>query len=307
MLTRLVRGETVPRPALLPFVDTLAARVAGNSYREMLEDPGLWTSALIKCAGLLGADGVIAGYEPTVMAEALGAQVGWDNGRPALTGQAQTLPGDPLSMPRLAAAIETARRIAAGAGQDLACVAALTGPQLLAAQVFGPGEAESGAGRIKTPLAAITEAFLKARPDLVMFIEQFDASGGVAGNAARVYGTLRNLAAYYNVPTAVYAEGYDLTTVKDIAALKLDVYVLGRDCHGGGPDLAAALALADKALAVGIGLPFDAPDAVRVLIEAARAACREGQKLLLTSLGAIAGDTDLDAVRSRVAGLRGEY
>lgn len=307
LLTSLLRGEMAARPALVPFVDTLAARVAGNSYREMLEDPGLWTSALIKCAGLLEADGVIAGYEPTVMAEALGATIGWNNGRPVLTGQVETVPGDPLSMPRLAAAVETSRRIAAPAGRDLACIAAVTGPQLLAAQVFGPREIESGARRIRTQLAAIAEAFLKTQPDLILFIEQFDASGGaLAGSAARIYGTLRNLAAYYNVPTAVYAEGYDPGVVEDITALKVDVYVLGRDCHGGRPDLAAALALAGKALAVGIGLPFDAPDAVRVLIEAARVACRDGHKLLLTSLGAIAGDTDLYAAKSRVAGLRGD-
>ena len=299
LFSHFLSGHAMSRPVMMPFLDALAASISGASYAAMINAPAVWSGALMKSAELLGADGIIAGYDPAIVAEALGATISWREGQPEITAPANELSEDFLASPRLVSAIETIRRIASGAGRRLACIAAVVGPQTLARQVFGIDGMETGIKQLKPHLAAIAEALLKTQPDLLMLVERLSPdSGGVSPGAARIYNTLRNLAAHYNVPTAVYAAGYVTDTLHQVSALKMDVYILGRDLHGHDPDLATALALGADSIGTGIGIRLDDTARAGAIIEAAMAACHSGHHLLLTSLETVDKGADLQSVRS---------
>jgi hypothetical protein len=306
LFMKFLHRETIPRPVIIPFIDTLAARISGNSYREMIGDPGLWAAALSKSMELLGTDGIIAGFDGTILAQALGATISWSDGVPAVAGPAAGVTDDPLATPHLAAALETVKRLSAIPGRrGWACVAAAAGPLTLAAQVFAPAEIEAGITRIKPRITAVTEAFLKTQPDMFLFVEQLRHDQVKSfGSVARVYNTLRNLAGYYHVPVAVFVEGYDPAAVHELLTLKLDIIILGRDCYHDGPELAAAMQLAHEVAGVGIGIPWDQPARAGNIMQEAVAACHDGQQLLLTSLGGLNRDIDLNAVRTLIDGCR---
>ena len=81
-----LQGRPADRPAFLPLVNRLAAKLAGCSLQEMQSDAGLWTGGLTAAAKLLGADALAVAYDPTLTAEGLGAPIAWKNGLPRPAG-----------------------------------------------------------------------------------------------------------------------------------------------------------------------------------------------------------------------------
>ncbi len=292
-------GKKMSRPVFVPFFDTLAAVISGVSYDSMISDPGIWHGALLKSAGLFDSDGLVAGFDPVIVAESLGAGTVWNGGRPVITTPAETLRENFLESQHLAAALETTRRMASPAGSDKACVAALVGPQTLARQVFGGDCVEAGMRSLKPYLATIAKVLLNIKPNLLMFVEMLGPDGGqVLPQAARVYNTLRNLAVYYDVPTALYIDGHETDTIQKILSLKMNEYILGCDINGDDPELDSALALTAHTAGVGIGVRLENTEMAREIIAAAKAACRSGHNVLITSLGSVDDDIDLQSARS---------
>jgi hypothetical protein len=113
---------------------------------------------------------------------------------------------------------------------------------------------------------------------------------------ARLYSTLRNQAAYYNVPLAVYFDGYQPDRMEQLGSLKSDVTILGRDIHGAAPDLALALRIAGQP--TGIGIRLEDVEHAAGMVREACLACRDGRNLLLTSLDSPGMDMDLNSLRS---------
>jgi hypothetical protein len=258
----------------------LLARVEGKPYEEIISNPGDWTAALLKTMDLLQTDGVIAGYDDAILAQAMGAMA-----------------DEPLQHPGLAAAVETVKRLAASVGRSYACIAGMAGPGKLSRQLFPPGGIEAGMRSVKKQYLAVSESYLKTRPDMLLLFEQMGSMGGsITSVFARLYSTLRNQAAYYNVPLAVCFEGYHPDHMEQLSSLKPDVTILGRDINGEEPGLAPAMQFTNKP--AGIGINLEDLDHAAGMVRAACSACRDGRNLLLTSLDSPGMNIDLDSLRS---------
>ena len=224
------------RPAFVPLVRGLAARVGGVKAEAYTQDPTAWASLLIKTAELFNLDGVVAGLDFTLLAEACGCPVRWRDDRPAIAGPAPQLCSEPEQAGRLKVALEKARQVFEVTRSNRACVAALTGPVSLARQVFGPEEGLARLAEIKPLAVRVTEAFCATRPDVLIFLEGRALAQGEIGMPQRkIYNTLRNLAAHYDIPVGMFLRNYADDLPSGLEKLKIDFHVLGLSQDGGLP------------------------------------------------------------------------
>jgi uroporphyrinogen-III decarboxylase len=114
----------------------------GNQEAQVFtHDPTAWANLLVKTVELLDLDGVVAGLDFTVLAEACGCTVDWQEDLPRLAGPAPALSQTPEDCGRLKVALEEARPVCETSRAYRAyraCVAAMTGPVALASQVRCP-------------------------------------------------------------------------------------------------------------------------------------------------------------------------
>lgn len=297
----LVRGRR-GGPAFVPLLEELAPRLEGRSRRELTADPTLWASAAERLAALAGADAVAIGWDASLLAEACGVPLRWEDDRPLL--------GEPPPEPNPAAAaagrvpafLEAVRRLAAA---DRACVAALPGPASLAACVLGPVRERRSLAALKSILVAVAEALCRARPDALALVEA-GADGAAAAEIRRIYATLRNLADYYGVATILHvAEHGDVAAAAAAAAsLGIDHLMVGGSHAGPAPDPAAAVAAA-----AGLGsfaLPLGLRDAqsTRQSAAAALSATAGRPAVYFTTPGPLPRDSDMGVLREVGAALR---
>ena len=105
-------------------------------------------------------------------------------------------------------ALEVAKRVFQVGGHDCACVASLTGPATLANQVFGRDEGAKHMRDVKELLVRMTEAFCQTRPDMLIFMEGRPlALAELDLTHRRIYNTLKNISAYYDIPVGLYLQG----------------------------------------------------------------------------------------------------
>ena len=300
---KFLRGEPVTRPAYIPLLQGLTARVAGVS-REILEaDPTLWANALMKTAELLDLDGIVAGFDFTLLAEACGGEVVWNNDQPEIVGPTNALRAAPEETGRLRNAREAATRVFQVCRAQRACLVSLTGPVTLAAQLFGPEEGSQRISEIKLAVVKVAETFCQTRPDVVVFTEGYALTRGEVSPAhRRIYTTLKNVAAYYNIPVALYLEDYDPQDLHQVFSLNADIYIFGPSVRKSLPPVAALSALGQEALGIGFGLPGDDSEkAIKTMHEVVLHYHTQGkQNFFFTSLGPVTGDVDLESLRQLI-------
>jgi len=284
-----LKGQPGTRAPFVPLIDELAARVETIPYRAMCADPSAWTAALIKTAQLIGADTVVTALDTTMVATACGVTAD-GNGTAAA-----------------ASAVETLKRVVATAAASMGCAAALAGPVSVARRSFAADDVAVAWKRLKQPYAALVESLLQARPDMLLFVENLaDLDGAIPPGAARAYNTLSKLAAYFDIPVAIYLDGYTAAGLEAVTTVKIDIRILGSAQDGTAPDLASAIDLADGVLGAGIGVGLESPALARAQIEAANAACANGCNLLITGLGPVSPDIDLEALRALTGDCHGD-
>lgn len=298
----MLAGRCDGRPAWLPLVDELPARLSQTSYRELTADAGLWTAGLATAAELLGADAIVAGFDPTLTAEACGAGLDWSSMPAGLALAPAEIAAQPTAAPRQAALLETLRRLGATARARFGLVAMLAGPATLARQLCPEQPLEEGLRRIKTAHMAVAEAMLQARPDLLLLDERMPDPEVEPERAwQRTFGTLRNLAAHYDVPLGLRVENWGAGQAPWLAGLKLQVLLLGA---GSGDALTVARELAAGPLAVGVPVPVHGDAGTDAIIGAVSAARAAGSRLFLSTATAVGGQGDLAALRGLAARLR---
>jgi len=287
--------------AFAPAMEPLAARVGGISYRSMTGNATHWSSSLTKTGQLLQADALILGFDDTLLAEACGASVQWRDDQPVVAASGDLPPVTQAINGRLETAIETLGRLIQTAHREFGYIAAMTGPVSLAAQLDIP---EDQGSDLKPITVEIARALCNQRPDLLLFREGPAICEKDIGMPQRkAFNTLRNVAKYFNIPTAIYVDGYTPETLTTIDKLKMDFYFFGEAADGAIPDPGLFLDLAQRVGGVGIALPFH--DLTATLRYAGL--CRKtlaGKNILFTSLGELAWDTDLDAARAITSGLK---
>lgn len=292
---KFLSGEPLPRPPYVPLLRGITARVGGVPHQELTSDATLWANSLAKTADLLDLDGVVAGFHFSLLAEACGCGLNWVNDRPVMGPPPQAPHPLPLEQGRLAEALEATRRIFEVAKSQRGCVAAVNGPLTLAGQLFEADQAEEGLKDLKQSLVEVYEEFCKIRPDVLLFMESGPlATGQVRPALKRLYFTLKKIASYYDIATALYIQDYDPEQVRDLAALKMDVYILGPDQDGQPPRPEAQWSLAEGVLGIGLGLPPDDPEhCQKVLAEGGRLFSDQPErKFFFTSLGPVRSGHD---------------
>lgn len=297
----LLAGREGGAPAWLPLLDPLAARLSGADYRALSSDAGLWAAGLMKAGELLAADALVVGFDFTLTAEACGATLDWSSLPPVLLRAPSAIDAGAAAALRQAAMIETVRRLGGSARARFGLVAAIVGPATLAQQLCAELPLEEGLKRVKGVHTLLTTALLEARPDLILLLERWSDAGEESSRARqRAFGTLRNLAAHYDVPLALYVERWSAGQMPELAALRLPFYVLG---PGSGEALAAARTLAGAATGAGLSLPESDAAGAAALVAAVRAARGEGHRLFLTTAPATAHREDPAVLRALAAQL----
>lgn len=298
-----LKGGPITRPAFVPLVRGLAARVEGAARRQLQRDSTLWANSLVKTARLFHADGVVAGFNWRLMAEACGCPVSWEDDRPVIaTPSAGGLTDAPEESDALKLLVETADRVFQVCRKDLACVGALTGPVTLAAQLFGE-EGKSHLGEVKDRLVKAVEAFCKTGPDMLLFLEEAPlAASEVTTQHRRLYNTLKNITSYYNIAAGLYLEGYRPEAVDQFSKLGLDAYILGPSAMGAAAEVSDLCRLGNDCLGVGVGLPMSDPvQAKRVMTDAVSRYRAEGRPgFFFTSVGPLTREANLDLIHCLV-------
>lgn len=297
LFLRFLGGAPMAQPAFVPLVRGVLSRVAGLPFQELNSDPTLWTSALQKTADLFDLDGVVVGFDFSLMAEACGCELSWEGDRPGVLKPAIEVYQRPQEQGRIKHFLEAASRFFEVGQKKRACLIALTGPVTLAAQVYGQEQGPGGMADLKQLIVQVTETLCQIRPDAVLFMEEAPlALAEVDLSHRRIYNTLKNIAAHYAIPVGLYLEGYQHQTVNQFAKLKMDYYVLGPAADSGMPVLTDLFNLGEGSLGVGIGLPLDDLEKSREIIKQGSDYYRTGggQGIFFTSHGPVTRGADLD-------------
>lgn len=266
----------------------------------LTSDPTLWANSLMKTTKLFGLDGVVVGLDVTLMAEASGCPVKWEEDRPILMPLQGDLSDEPERSGRIQHALETARRLFDTCRSELACLVALTGPVTLASQLFGPEEGPERTREVKPLLVRVVEAFCATRPDVVLFLEDSPAWTGPTPAHRRIYNTLKNIASHYDVHSGLYLHGVGSQDLSGFSALDMAVYILGSSENDPLPSPSALWKLGEGAVGVGLGVPLDDIGKAREIIDAGQRLYREraGPGFFLTSIGPVHRNVDIEAFRT---------
>jgi hypothetical protein len=299
---RFLQGEPISRPAYIPLLQGVTARVEGLSRQVMEADPTLWANALMKTAELLELDGLVVGFDFTLLAEACGAAVMWKNDRPEIVAPANALRAAAQETGRLSNAREATTRVFQVCRTQRACLVSLTGPVTLAAQLFGPEEGSQRIGEVKQVVVKVVEAFCQTRPDVVVFTEGYALTRREVSPAyRRMYTTLKNVSAYYNIPLALYLEDYDPQDLPQFSSLNADIYILGPSIEKSLPPLAALWALGEESLGLGLGLAGDDSEkAIETVQEVVHCRTQGTHNFFFTSLGPVTREVDLESLRQLI-------
>lgn len=304
IFSNLLKGDQAPRAAFIPLIGDLAARVGGLSAEAWNSDPTLWANSLVKTAEMLDFDGIVVGFDFTLLAEACGCRVSWSDDKPHLSTPPVVLQQAPEERGRLKSALEAARRIFQVCRKDRVCAAALTGPFTLAGQIFGSEAWSAHLGEIKEPLVRATEAFCRTAPDFLIFMENRPPAFNELSPAhRRIYATLKNITSYYDVAAGIYLQGYDPGTVEDYSAFKMDLCILGPALDSRKPSLIQVWAAGSDAAAVGTGLPLDDPEQAAAMIgEGVNFYHAQGKRpgFFFTSLGPVTRQANLESLRALI-------
>jgi len=268
-----------------------------------MNDTTLWANSLVKTHNLFRFDGVVVGLDFTLMAEACGCKIRWENDRPVASPPVKGLYEKPEETGRMKHALEVAARVFEVSRKEQACIAAVTGPLTLVDMLFGRGKGAEHLGEIKQLMVQVAEAFCKTGPDVLIFMEGRPlASAKINLSQKKIYNTLKNITGYYDVKSGLYVQRYDPSEVDRFRGLKMDLYVLGPSVDGSLPEVSRVWDLGEGALGVGLGLPLDDPAAARRLIREGRELYETtgGRGIFFTSLGPATRDVDLETLHELV-------
>jgi hypothetical protein len=304
LFQKFLNDEPLSRPPFVPMIRGLLSRVEGIPMEKLMSDPTLWANSLVKAHRLFRFDGVVVGLDFTLMAEACGCGIVWEDDRPRALPPQNGVCGNPQETGRMRHALETARRVFDVSRQEQACIAAMTGPVTLAHYLFAEKEGPDHIGEVKQMVVQVAEAFCKSGPDVLIFLEREPLASVQKVTMAhrKIYNTLKNIADYYNVRTGLYMQGYCQENVDAFRALRMDLYVLGPSLDRTMPPVSRVWDLGVGALGVGLGLPVED-------IQGAREIIREGRKLyqttggrgiFFTSFGPVTRNVDLESLHQLV-------
>ena len=170
LFNHFLNDEPLERPVFVPMIRGMLSRVEGLPMERLMNDPTLWANSLVKTHKLFRFDGVVVGLDFTLMAEACGCEISWENDRPVASLPQKGLHENRKKRPHEACPGGGGPGFR-GEPKDQACIAAVTGPVTLADMLFGRGKGVEHLGEIKQLMVQVAEAFCKTGPDVLIFME----------------------------------------------------------------------------------------------------------------------------------------
>jgi len=283
------------KPVMAPFIEHLAARIAGISYQEMTSDAGSWTAALSRTADLLQIEGVIVGGDITLLVEALGGSIEWQDDRPQMSKPPISINTEPTAFGRLNTAIETANRLFQVLRKTHGCIAAMPGPMTLVSQIYGEVDLVDGLSALKPALVSVAEAYCMTRPDILLLIETQTSVVGQSGSLLRrIFNAIRNVASYYDVRVALYVEGGSISDFPTLSTFNTDFYVLSPNQDNLNFLVKNMAKFGQPTEGLGLVLPMDDSDGVETIIQNVSGTLGNRQGLLMMSSAEISADVDIE-------------
>ena len=258
------------RPAFVPFVYGLAAKIGQIPLREMVSDASYFSHSLEEAYQLLKYDGIVNNFDSTLEAEAFGCELEWPGDylapRIAGCGQLEWREVNPEESSRIPVLLETTKRIAMSPGKEIAVIGVLTGPCSLVKTITGDGITEKNldiedvislAGSLLTKL---TRSLCELRIDAIFFREDLlgaEYPGELLSRNkpyAAVYTTLFNLIKYYNCYPVIIVKEIELDFITELHKMlgPSGLILLGKMVSD---DLASLQKLSDS-LKMAFGLPL---------------------------------------------------
>jgi len=220
------------KPVFIPFVYSLAARLAQLSLEEMTSDASYYAHSLEDAGELFKYDGIINNYDSSIEAGLCGCEVEWydDYISPRVTGYSQLELNEvnPEENVRFQVLLETTKRIAMSRGKDVAVIGVLTGPCSLAKTLAGDNTSgiEGMIPQVGSLLVRLVKSICELRVDAVFFREDMLESGyrdelrAYRKTYTDVYMTLFNLVRYYNCSPVIIVKNI---TLEDEAESRFNV------------------------------------------------------------------------------------
>jgi hypothetical protein len=305
--TKFLSGEPADRPAFVPLIQGLVARTEGILRQTLTHDPTLWANSLMKAAALFDFDAVVAGYDFSLLAEACGCKISWEEDRPVVCGLPEAFNENPETCGALQHALEATKRVFDTCRKERGCVAALTGPATLARQLYGE-DWQGRIGDVKAHILPVLEAYCTTRPDALIFMEGYPlGQGNLSIKHRKIYNTLKNITSYYGIPAGLYLEGYPPEGVQQFSALQMDIYILGPSATHAAAPLSELVALGSGALGFGLGLPLDDVEkANQIIAQGGKLHAQHGGgRFFFTSLGPLTRDVNLDTLHELIGRIKG--
>lgn len=201
------------RPAFVPLVYSLAAKIAQVPLRDMVNDPTYFANSLETACKLFRYDGIINAFDGTIEAEACGCKLEWggDYDPPTLTkgrNLNEQLPDDLTGSERVSVLLEVTKRLSISVGKEVAIIGVITGPLSLTENLFGRLDERQGQNPeiqeaiplLGNLLTKFTRRLCELRIDAVFVREE--AVGASFPNKVMLfpetYTTLFNIIRYYN-------------------------------------------------------------------------------------------------------------
>jgi len=105
-------GALPPRPIFMPLIFAASAKIGGMTPQQFYSNPTKIANGLRQLQGPLRCDALVCYADQTLVAEALGATVGWEAGTPQIVAPpAEIIPAEIAGRGRVPIMLEVVRRL----------------------------------------------------------------------------------------------------------------------------------------------------------------------------------------------------
>lgn len=247
-----IEGRTTARRPFIPLVGTIAAEIDQVPPQIFLSDPTRLSNGLQRAQRLFDLDAVCVVPDPSLLAEALGASVEWQDepGRFVTTEYV----GDTDSLTaankitdegRVPTIIEAANRLTESTDEDVAVFGVLPGAYTTAVGLFNDlGSVDGWRKAVRTATSEVAREFGRAGVDTLLVAESASVAHttdgqSVAETTVELLDVIDNISDFFGTRLAFAPGECDNATVtKIVEQASIDALFLNVETPAAAPDVA---------------------------------------------------------------------
>jgi len=222
------------RPAFIPFIYGLAARISQIPLRDMVHNPTYFANSLEAACKLFKYDGITNAFDSSIEAEACGCELAWvgDYEVPIVTKgcRLNLQRSDDLTRSnRLSVLMEVTKRLGISMGKEVAIIGVITGPLSLTKNLVGEfdelSDLDSQQPEIQKAISLagdLLKRFIKGLCELridAVFIREELPVANLLDNLTLVkdvYTTLFNIIRFYNSYPVLVVKNFELEGIPNL-------------------------------------------------------------------------------------------